>query len=81
MTRVEAIGKLATTSRDEADLIPDWAAIAVLLGAILAIVGFVAAWATEKSCAPVLLTIGLIIAAIGMRTAEKAVNLLPNGGR
>jgi hypothetical protein len=69
----------ATTPRDEADLIPDWAAIAVLMGAVLAIVGFLAAWATENSWAPILLTIGLIIAAIGMRTAEKAVNLVPNG--
>ena len=52
MTRVEAIGKLATTSRDEADLIPDWAAIAVLLGAILAIVGFVAVHVTLAVIVP-----------------------------
>jgi hypothetical protein len=70
-----------TSPRDEADLIPDWAAIAVLVGGVLAVVGFVAAWATEKSWAPIFLTIGLIIAAIGMRTAEKAVNLVVNGAR
>jgi hypothetical protein len=71
----------ATTPGAESDLIPDWAAIAVFLGAGLAILGFAAAWATEKSWAPILLTIGFIIAAIGMRAAERAVNLVPNDAR
>ena len=62
---------------DDADLIPDWAAIAVLMGAILATVGFVATWVTEEPWAPILLTLGLIIAVIGMRAAEKAVNIAP----
>jgi hypothetical protein len=59
--------------KDEADCIPDWAALAVLLGTILAIGGFVSAWMTDRGWATSILALGLIIAAIGMRAAESAV--------
>jgi len=61
-----------------ADCIPDWAAVLVAAGAMLAIVGFVAAWVTNSGWAPLLLTVGLIIAAIGMKAAERAVDAQHN---
>jgi cell division protein FtsW (lipid II flippase) len=63
---------------EEAECIPDWAAILVAAGAVLAIVGFVAAWVTDHGWAPLLLTVGLIIAAIGMKGAESCVNAQRN---
>jgi hypothetical protein len=63
---------------DEADRIPDWAALAVALGATVAIGGFVSAWFTDNAWAAVALTIGLAIAAAGMTAAERAVCTPPS---
>jgi hypothetical protein len=64
--------------QNEADCIPDWAALAVLFGLLLAVSGFVSAWMTDRGWATAILAIGLIIAAIGMRAAEKAVDQKAN---
>jgi hypothetical protein len=60
--------------RNEADCIPDWAAIAVLIGFIVALGGFIWAWIDNGGWSTATLTVGLIIAAIGMRAAERVVN-------
>jgi hypothetical protein len=62
-----------TEACDEADQIPDWAAVAVFVGAVLAIFGFVSAWLTDEGWAPLVLTVGLLIAGVGMTAAERAV--------
>ena len=59
---------------NEADCIPDWAAIAVLIGVVVAVGGFGWAWLDTSGWATATLTLGLIVAAIGMRAAERAVN-------
>jgi hypothetical protein len=59
---------------DEAECIPDWAALAVAIGLVLALCGFVASWLSDKAYGPAILTIGLVIAAVGMRAAERAVH-------
>ena len=60
--------------RNEADCIPGWAAIAVLIGVIVALGGFLWAWIDTSGWATATLTLGLIVAALGMRAAERAVN-------
>jgi hypothetical protein len=57
----------------EGELIPDWAAIAVAGGALIAILGFIFSWFTEKAWGPLILLAGLIIMWIGMREAERAI--------
>jgi hypothetical protein len=57
----------------EADCIPDWAALAVLFGFILAVGGFISAWINNRGWSTALLALGLIIAAMGMRAAENAL--------
>ncbi len=66
------------TSSKESECIPDWAALAVALGIVLAVAGFVSACFTDKGWATLLLTGGLIVAAIGMHSAENAVNPKPD---
>ncbi len=58
----------------EADCIPDWAAIAVAAGLIIAGAGFVSLWVTDKEWPIFATVVGLVIAAIGMRAAENAVH-------
>jgi hypothetical protein len=57
----------------EADLIPDWAAIAVAGGALIALFGFGYSWFTEKGWGPLIILAGLIIMWVGMREAERAI--------
>jgi hypothetical protein len=59
-----------------AALIPDWAAVTTALGSIAAIVGFVAAWLLPGPGPLLVLTCGLIACAIGMRSAERAIEKL-----
>jgi|SRR5215469_16548880 len=62
------------TSDDlEADLIPDWAAITVAIGALVAIGGFVSAFFRDDGWPVLALTFGLIAVAIGMKAAENAI--------
>ncbi len=58
----------------QCDLIPDWAALAVALGAVFVVSGFIAAWFSPSGWAPLILTIGLAVSAIGMHAAERAVH-------
>jgi hypothetical protein len=58
----------------EAEKIPDWAALAALLGAVLSIVGFISACFTSSGFATLGLTIGLILVAVSMNAAEHALN-------
>jgi hypothetical protein len=69
----DGTSKSQAQEQDEADCIPDWAAMAVLLGFILAVVGFISAWINNRGWSMAVLALGLIIAAIGMRAAENAV--------
>src|ERR1700680_1121115 len=57
-------------SLSESDLIPDWAAVSIAIGILIAAVGLVSAFLTDRSWPVIGLTIGLIIAAICMRGAE-----------
>jgi hypothetical protein len=59
---------------DEADLIPDWAAIAVAVGILATAIGFVSLWFTQKEWPIVAVVLGLVVAAIGMRAAEDAIS-------
>jgi hypothetical protein len=59
-----------------AALIPDWAAVTTALGSIAAIVGFVAAWLLPGPGPLLVLTCGLIACAIGMHSAERAIEKL-----
>jgi hypothetical protein len=68
---------VSNSFQDEADQIPDWAAIAVALGAIIAFGGFFAAWLSDSGWATLVLTAGLVLMAIGMRTAERAIDIRP----
>jgi hypothetical protein len=61
-------------TQNEADRIPNWAALMVAGGAAMAVGGFAAAWFTDGRYATLVLTLGLVAAAIGMRAAERAVN-------
>jgi hypothetical protein len=56
-----------------ANRIPDWAAIAVLMGGALAVGGFVVACFSSSGFATLGMTLGLVIAALGLRAAERAV--------
>ena len=60
-------------AQNEADLIPDWAAILVAIGAAVAAAGFVAAWFTEGGFSTLVLTVGLLLVAGGMAGAEDVV--------
>jgi hypothetical protein len=60
--------------QEDSDCIPDWAALAVALGLLLAVAGFVSAWFTDRGWATSALALGLIIAAIGMKAAENSVD-------
>jgi hypothetical protein len=60
--------------KDEARRIPDLAALLILVGMVGAIAGFVAALFSESGFATLILTVGLILAAVGMRQAEKALD-------
>jgi hypothetical protein len=59
--------------KDEARRIPDRAAIFVLIGLAAAIGGFVAALFSDSGFATLILTVGLLLAAVGMRHAEHAM--------
>ncbi len=59
---------------DESECIPDWAAIAVAIGLIMALGGFIYAWFSDRGWATAVLTLGLMIAAVGMYAAEQSVN-------
>jgi Flp pilus assembly protein TadB len=64
--------------RDEAARIPDRAALLVLVGSVAAVIGFVAALFWDSGFATLILTAGLVVAAIGMRKAERAIEGLPD---
>ena len=61
------------TSFHESEVIPDWAAVAVAFGVVIAIGGFISLWITSKTWPVGVALVGLIVAAIGMRAAERAV--------
>jgi hypothetical protein len=60
--------------RSESDTIPDWAALSIVLGVVVAVIGFAAAWFTDAGWATLVLAAGLGVAAVGMHAAEAAVN-------
>ena len=64
--------------RDEARRIPDQAAFLVLTGSAAALLGFIAALFWDSGFATLILTAGLVVAAIGMRQAERAIDGEPD---
>jgi hypothetical protein len=68
-----SITKADEASYHEADCIPDWAALAVAIGSLVALGSVVYAWIEDSNWALVALTIALIVAAVGMRAAEKSL--------
>jgi len=70
----DGVFKIDAQIEYEADCIPDWAALAVAVGLILALGGFISAWINDRWWPTTILAVGLIIAAIGMRAAENAID-------
>ena len=64
--------------REEARRNPDLAALLVLTGSGAALVGFIAALFLESGFATLILAAGLVVAAIGMRQAERAIDSSPD---
>lgn len=62
---------------DVAEKIPSWAPLVLILGALISIICFLAAWFTVSGFATLGLTAGLILMAISMNAAEKAINANP----
>ncbi|MEJ2124726.1 MAG: hypothetical protein P8Y47_07915 [Alphaproteobacteria bacterium] len=60
-----------------AKLIPDWAAWLFAGGVVLAIGGFIAAWLVNCAIATMVMAVGLIASAIGLRKAEHAIGTWP----
>jgi hypothetical protein len=65
-------------NREEAARIPDHAALLVLAGSVTALIAFIAALFWDSGFATLILTIGLVIAAVGMRQAERAFDDQPD---
>ena len=63
-----------TMTTEQVEQIPDSAALMFLAGAVLALAGFIAAWITDSGFATLALTLGLLLAAAGMRSAESAIH-------
>ena len=64
--------------RDEARRIPDHVAFLVFAGTVVALVGFISALFWDSGFATLILTAGLVVAAIGMRQAEHAIDQEPD---
>jgi hypothetical protein len=53
--------------------IPDWAAVAVVLGLSLALLSFITLWLTDSKIPAILMPIGLALAAVGFWRSERAM--------